>query len=73
MNSIVRTIVGVVIELVAWFALGTIGFIAIGLQWPEFAAANRAFTSDVLCVHVVVTPDGGRHVYLIGLFPDLFR
>ena len=45
MGIIVRTIAGVVIALIAWFALGTIGFIAVDLAWPEFAAANKAFNS----------------------------
>ena len=45
MGIIVRTIAGVVIALIGWFALGTIGFIAVDLAWPEFAAANKAFNA----------------------------
>ena len=45
MGIIVRTIAGVVIEVIAWLALGTIGFIAVDLAWPEFAAANKAFNA----------------------------
>jgi hypothetical protein len=45
MNWIARTIVGIVIEFIGWFALATLGGIAVGMQWPAFAAANRAFTA----------------------------
>ncbi len=45
MGTVVRTIAGVVIELVTWFALGTIGFIGLRLEWPDYAAADKVFTA----------------------------
>ena len=45
MGRVVRTIGGIVIEFISWFAIGTIGFIAAAVAWPEFGAANRTFNA----------------------------
>jgi len=45
MGTVVRTVIGVAMELVAWFALGTIGFILLRIEWPDYATADRAFSA----------------------------
>lgn len=43
MGTVVRTLVGIVIDTVSFFALGTIAFIVLRVEWPAYAAADNAF------------------------------
>ena len=45
MGTVVRTIIGIVIEVASWFALTLIFGVIANLAWPEFAAANHAFNT----------------------------
>ena len=62
MARILRIGAGVVIQFITWFALGTLCFIAAGIYWPEFAAANRTFNATQ-----VVTFDQSMMIARIAL------
>jgi hypothetical protein len=45
MGRVIRVIAGAAIEFITWFAVTIIVGGAVGMAWPEFGAANRAFNA----------------------------
>lgn len=65
-----RIPVGVVINVVTFAAVGTLGFIALRLAWPEYAAVERAmtFTTDMMVARLTVAAVASlMGAYIAGL------
>jgi hypothetical protein len=62
MGRFFRVVGGVAIQFISWFAIATLCFIAAGIYWPAFAAANSTFNATQL-----VTFDQPMMISRIGL------
>jgi hypothetical protein len=47
MAGVGRTILGIVVEIVAWLALATTAFIVLRIAWPAYTAAEPAMQFDL--------------------------
>ena len=65
-----RIPVGVIINVVSFAAVGTLGFIALRLAWPEYAAVEKAmtFTTGMMAARLTVAAIASlTGAYIAGL------
>ncbi len=65
MGAIGRTIIGVVVEAVTFVALGTIAFIIMRVEWPAYAAVEKAMQFDQPMMIARLSVAGGA-LFLAG-------
>lgn len=65
-----RVPVGIVINVVTFVAVGTLGFIALRLSWPEYLAVEKAmtFTTEMMAARLAVAAFASlAGAYIAGL------